>query len=111
MEPSQSPIQCVSGAKRPVHEMITPVPPVLKFRMSGVKLALFMLSPCLWVPLTTAWRVLRLWMEERPPIWRVAANKLNKQSRTAEKGDPPDWGLGEALTTPLREKQNVKNYS
>ena len=24
-------------------------------------------------------------MEERPPIWRVAANKLNKQSRTADK--------------------------
>jgi hypothetical protein len=24
-----------------------------------------------WVPVTTAWRVLRLRMEERPPIWRV----------------------------------------
>jgi len=24
-------------------------------------------------------------MEERPPIWRVAANILNKQSRTADK--------------------------
>jgi hypothetical protein len=21
-----------------------------------------------WVPVTTAWRVLRLWMEERPPV-------------------------------------------
>ena len=41
---------------------------------------------CLWVPVTTAWRVLRLRMEERPPIRRVAANKLNKQSRTADKG-------------------------
>ena len=30
-----------------------------------------------WVPVTTAWRVLRLRMEERPPIWRVAAN-MNK---------------------------------
>ena len=39
-----------------------------------------------WVPVTTAWRVLRLRMEERPPVWRVAANKLNKQSRTADKG-------------------------
>jgi len=28
-----------------------------------------------WVPVTTVWRVLRLWIEERPPIWRVAANK------------------------------------
>ena len=36
-------------------------------------------------------------MEERPPIWRVAANKLNKQSRTADKGGPPAWGLGEML--------------
>ena len=24
-------------------------------------------------------------MEERPPIWRVSANKSNKQSRTADK--------------------------
>jgi len=24
-------------------------------------------------------------VEERPPIWRVAANILNKQSRTADK--------------------------
>jgi hypothetical protein len=28
----------------------------------------------MWVPVTTAWRVLRLRMEERPPIWRVAVN-------------------------------------
>ena len=34
-----------------------------------------------WVPVTTTWPVLRL-----PPIWSVAANILNKQSRTAEKG-------------------------
>ena len=32
------------------------------------------------------WRVLRLRMEERRPIWRVAANILNKQSRTADNG-------------------------
>jgi len=35
-----------------------------------------------WVPVTTARRVLRLQIEERPPIRMVAANKLNKQSRT-----------------------------
>ena len=35
-------------------------------------------GPCLWVPVTAAWGVLRLRMEERPPIWRVAANKLKK---------------------------------
>jgi len=27
-----------------------------------------------WVPVTTAWRVFRLRMGERPPVWRVAAN-------------------------------------
>ena len=51
-------------------------------------------------------------MEERPPIWRVAANRLNKQSRTEVKGWSSSLGVGgEALTTPPREKQNVKNYS
>ena len=44
-------------------------------------------------------------MEERPPIWRVAANKMNKQSRTAEKGWSSSLGLGEALTTPPRKKK------
>jgi hypothetical protein len=32
---------------------------------------------------TTAWRVLGLRIEERSQIWRVFANILNKQSRTA----------------------------
>ena len=35
---------------------------------------------------TTAWHVLSLRMEEWPPVWRVAANILNKQLRTADKG-------------------------
>jgi hypothetical protein len=30
--------------------------------------------------------ILRFRMEERPPVWRVAANILNKQSRTADNG-------------------------
>jgi hypothetical protein len=38
-------------------------------------------------------------MEERPPVMRVAANILNKQSRTADKGWSSSWGLGEVLTT------------
>jgi hypothetical protein len=38
-----------------------------------------------WVPVTTAWGVLRVRIEERHPIRRVAANLLNKQSRTADK--------------------------
>jgi predicted P-loop ATPase/GTPase len=54
-----------------------------------------------WVPVTTAWRVLLLRMEERPPIWRVAANILNKQSQTADKAWSSYLG-GEVLTTPHR---------
>jgi hypothetical protein len=42
-------------------------------------------------------------MQERPPIWRVAANILNKRSRTADKGGPATWGLGEVLKTPHRK--------
>jgi hypothetical protein len=38
-----------------------------------------------WFPATTPWRVLRFRMEERPPIWRVDANILNKQSRAGDK--------------------------
>jgi len=47
-----------------------------------------------WVPVTKAWRVLRLRAEEQPPIWRVAANILNKQSRTADKGWSSSLGGG-----------------
>jgi hypothetical protein len=36
-------------------------------------------------------------------IWRVAANILNKQSRTADRGDPPAWGLSGGLATPQRK--------
>ena len=39
-----------------------------------------------WVSVITTWRVLRLRMEERPSVWRVPANKLNKQLCTADKG-------------------------
>jgi hypothetical protein len=39
-----------------------------------------------WFLAATAWRVLRLWMEERPTTRRVAADILNKQSWTAYKG-------------------------
>ena len=58
------------------------------------------------VPVTTAWSVLRLRMEERPPIWRVAANKLNKQSRTADKGRSSSLGLGRGAnnSSPLKTK-------
>jgi hypothetical protein len=41
-----------------------------------------------WVIVTRVWGVLKLRREERPPVWRVAVNILNKQSRTADKGWP-----------------------
>jgi hypothetical protein len=56
-----------------------------------------------WVPVTTAWRVLKLRMEERPSIWRVAANKLNKQSRTADERWSSSFGVGRGAKNPPRE--------
>jgi hypothetical protein len=53
-----------------------------------------------WVPVTTSWRILRLRMEERPPIWRVAANILNSSRGQPTRGGIPAWGLGELLTAP-----------
>jgi len=62
---------------------------------------MYLTHPCdKWVPVTTVWRVLNLRMEERPPIWRVAINILNKQSRTADKGWSSSLGVGEVLTSP-----------
>jgi hypothetical protein len=46
------------------------------------------------VPVSTAWRVLRLRMEERLPVLRVAAVILNKQSRRAETGWSSKLGVG-----------------
>ena len=48
-----------------------------------------------WLPVTTAGRVLRLRMEERPPAWRIAVNILNKQSRTANNGWSSSLGVGQ----------------
>ena len=63
--------------------------------ISGLKASSVPENPCdKWVPVTTAWRVLRLWMEGRPPIWKVAANKLNKQSRTADEEWSSSLGIG-----------------
>jgi len=39
-------------------------------------------------------------------MWRLAANILNKQSRTANKGDPSAWELGKGLITPHTKKIN-----
>jgi hypothetical protein len=56
--------------------------------------------PWMCVPVTTAWRVLRLRMEERPPIWRVAVNKLNEQPRTADEGWSSSLGVGRGANIP-----------
>jgi len=53
-----------------------------------------------WVPVTTAWRVLKLRIEEWSPIRRVGANKLNKQSRTADKGRSSSLGVGRGANNP-----------
>jgi hypothetical protein len=46
-----------------------------------------------WFPVTRAWRVLRLRMEERTPILWAAANILNNQLRTADKRCYPTLGV------------------
>jgi len=43
-------------------------------------------------------------MEERPPIWRVAANTLNKQLQTDNMGWYSSLGVRDVLTTPHRKK-------
>jgi len=37
--------------------------------MCQIKLVYAMLDHTKWVPVTMAWHILRLWMEERPPVW------------------------------------------
>ena len=52
-----------------------------------------------WVPVTTAWRFLRLLMEERPPMWRVAANILKSSRGQQTRDGPAAWKLGDVLTS------------
>ena len=60
-----------------------------------------------WVPVTTVWRVLRLRMEEPPPIWRGAANILNKQPRTADKGWSSSLGVGRGANKSSPQKRRL----
>ena len=64
-----------------------------------------------WVPVTMAWRVLRSQMEEWPPIRSVAANILNKQSRTADEGWSSSLGIGRGANNASPWKNPVKKYS
>jgi hypothetical protein len=68
-----------------------------------------------WVPVTMEWCILKLQLEERSPIWKVAKNILNKQLWTAIRGGPPVWGLYKGLTTHHHENisllQNIHRKS
>jgi len=46
-------------------------------------------------------------MEERPPVWRVAANILNSSRGQPTRDGPPAWWLGEVLTTPHHKNMNT----
>ena len=35
---------------------------------------IIIMAPDMWAPVTMAWCILRLRIQERPPLWRVAAN-------------------------------------
>jgi hypothetical protein len=43
-------------------------------------------------------------LEERPPIWRVTKNVLNKQLRTADKGWSSSLGFGRGVI--IRHQKN-----
>jgi hypothetical protein len=58
-----------------------------------VFILIMFLSRGKWVPVTMAWRILRLQMEEQPAVGRVAVNVLNKQSQTAKKGWSYSFGV------------------
>ena len=56
------------------------------------------------VPVTTAWCI-RSRMEERPPMWRVAANILSKQLQTANKGWFSSLGVGRGANNSSPQKR------
>jgi len=84
------------------------------FQELGVTCALLLTHTYIYdksVPVTTAWHVLWLRMEEWPLIWRVAASILNKQLRTADKGWSSSLGVGRGVNlvhkiSPRQEHQS-----
>ena len=72
-----------------------------KMPLESILVLFYCISHDKWVLVTTAWRVLRLRMEERPPIWRIAANILNKQSRTDDSGWSSSLGVGRGTNNSL----------
>jgi hypothetical protein len=65
----------------------------------------------MWVSVTETCPVLRLRIEELPPIWRLVTNILNKQPRAADKFGLTGRGLGELLTTPYLITYTVTKHS
>jgi hypothetical protein len=64
--------------------------------------------PWMWVPVTTAWRVLRLRMEERLLCGRYLwINWISSRGQPTRCG-PLAWGLREVLTTPLLKKYMLR---
>jgi hypothetical protein len=57
-----------------------------------------------------AWCVLRLRREEQPPTWRVAANILNKQLWTTDKGWFSSLEVGGVLTILTIKTDFVANH-
>jgi hypothetical protein len=53
---------------------------------------------------TTAWRVLGLRMQGRPPAMEVAANILNKKPRTNDKGLSSSLGFGHGANLSPKKK-------
>jgi hypothetical protein len=62
------------------------------------------------VPVTMAWRVLRLQMEEWSPVWRVAVNILNKQLRIADKSWFSSLGVGRGAKRLTVKTYHVMNH-
>jgi len=56
------------------------------------------------VLVSTEWRVLWMWMEETFRLWNVAANTLNKESRTADKVCSSSLGVGRGANNFSRRK-------
>jgi hypothetical protein len=60
-----------------------------------------------WGPCHHVLRVLKFWMKERPPIWRVAVNILKKQSRTADTGCSSSLGIGRGANNSSAKKRVI----
>ena len=54
-----------------------------------------------WVTVSVAWRVVRLRMEERRPVWRIPENILNVEPRTADKEWSSSLGVGRGVDKSL----------